>query len=171
MVNLINYDWTPEQIAKTSPEDQAILSKWMPAVSKATRTMFDGEESQARINLASAAGALEEAGRFARTSGMDHPEAQKRMADAEQWEGADQAFTEEASDWWHLGHGPHPSLRQAYFEDNPEVFDVFDQNPYYRTTYFTKYPDTAELYYSTRPEMRVADQREAPDEPDGSPGG
>ena len=88
------------------------------------------------------------------------------MADVEQWEGADQVITEEASDWWYLGHGPDPSLREQYFEDNPEVFDLFDQNPYYRTTYFAKYPDTAELYYSTRPEMREADQPETPDEPD-----
>jgi len=85
VVNLLTYDWTEEQIAATPPQDQAVLRKWKPALESAQVTLFTGEEATARLNLARAAGALEEAGRFARASGVQHPEAQKRIADAEQW--------------------------------------------------------------------------------------
>lgn len=94
VVNLIDYDWTPDQIAATPPKDQAALTKWLPALNEAQDRMFVGTESNARLNLARAAGALEEAGRFARSSGVDHPEAQKRIADAEAW-----LATTERAEW------------------------------------------------------------------------
>ena len=83
VVNLTGYDWTPALIAQTPPGEQAVLHRWLPAVEQLQSTLFAGPEATARQNLAKAAGALEEAGRFARASGVDHPEAQQRIADAE----------------------------------------------------------------------------------------
>lgn len=83
VVNLTGYDWTPDLIAKTSEHERAVLEKWSPEVDKLQPVLFQGPEMQSRINLAKAAGALEEAGRFARADGVNHPEAQRRIADAE----------------------------------------------------------------------------------------
>lgn len=83
IVNLTGYDWTERQIQATSPSEQAVLRQWTPAVETMQSTLFVGTESVARENLAKASGALEEAGRFARASGVQHPEAQLRIADAE----------------------------------------------------------------------------------------
>lgn len=83
VVNLIGYDWTPDAIAATPDGERQLLEKWTPQVAQVQDTLFQGPEAQARVNLAKAAGALEEAGRFARAEGVGHPEAQQRMADAE----------------------------------------------------------------------------------------
>ncbi len=83
VANLTGYDWTPALIAQTPPGEQAVLNRWLPSVESLQTALFSGPESTARQNLAQAAGALEEAGRFARASGVDHPEAQQRIADAE----------------------------------------------------------------------------------------
>ena len=83
VVNLVGYDWTPAAIAATPDGERRLLEKWAPQVESLNATLFQGTEAQARINLAKAAGALEEAGRFARADGVTHPEAQQRMADAE----------------------------------------------------------------------------------------
>ena len=85
VVNLIGYDWTPEAIAATPDGERQLLAQWAPQVDQLQGTLFQGPEAQARMNLAKAAGALEEAGRFARADGVNHPEAQQRMADAEAW--------------------------------------------------------------------------------------
>lgn len=113
VVNLLEHDWTPEQVAATPPEDRAVLEKWLPALYEAQNTIFLGTESPARVNLAKAAGALEEAGRFARSSGVDHPEAQKRIADAEKW-----LATTERAEW-------SPERRTVM---DPAVRTVVDQN-------------------------------------------
>ena len=85
VVNLVGYDWTPEAIAATPEGERQLLTQWAPQVDQLQDTLFQGPEAQARMNLAKAAGALEEAGRFARAEGVNHPEAQQRMADAEAW--------------------------------------------------------------------------------------
>ncbi len=85
VVNLIGYDWTPEAITATPEGERQLLTQWAPHVDQLQGTLFQGPEAQARMNLAKAAGALEEAGRFARADGVNHPEAQQRIADAEAW--------------------------------------------------------------------------------------
>lgn len=116
VVNLLDYDWTPEQIAATPPQDQAALNKWLPALREAQDRMFVGTEMVARHNLARAAGALEEAGRFARSSGVDHPEAQKRITDAEEW----LAATERA-EWSPERRGQmDPAIRPIVDENLPK---------------------------------------------------
>lgn len=113
VVNLLNYDWTPEQIAATPPDAQAVLHKWLPSLREAQSTLFVGPESSARLNLAKASGALEEAGRFARSGGVNHPEAQMRIADAEQW-----LTTTERAEW-------SPERRQAM---DPAIRHIVDAN-------------------------------------------
>lgn len=83
IVNLNGYDWTPDQIAATEPAERLVLEQWSSAINTFEDQLFVGVEGNARRNLARAAGALEEAGRFARSAGVQHPEAQKRIADAE----------------------------------------------------------------------------------------
>lgn len=85
VVNLVGYDWTDEAIAATPDQERIILERWSPQVTALHPILFAGPESQSRINLAKAAGALEEAGRFARADGIQHPEAQRRITDAEAW--------------------------------------------------------------------------------------
>jgi len=91
---------------------------------------------------------------------MGGVEDEKRLA----WPGP---MPEANCDWIHLANSEDPSIRDTYFDLHPEAFDLFDDHPVERVPYLTFAPEIAELYYSTRPEMREADQPEAPEEPDG----
>lgn len=87
IVNLLAYDWTDDQIAATTSQaERVVLEKWKPHVEAFADEIFTGPESRARHNITQAAAYLEEAGRFVRDTqegGMQHPQAQARIADAE----------------------------------------------------------------------------------------
>jgi len=83
IANLLEWDWTEAQIVATPDPDQATLRAVKPDVERLRDTLFAGDAGAARLNLTLAAGALEEAGRFARAGGVAHPEAQARIARAE----------------------------------------------------------------------------------------
>lgn len=72
-------------------------------------------------------------------------------------------------EWLEDGCGPNTELRSQYFDEYPETFDTFDRQPEFRIPYFAKFPDVAERYYSTRPEMEEADRPEEPEEPNEPP--
>lgn len=81
-VALFARDWTPERIAKTPPEHRAVLEKFVPQVRQVQDELVGGDEVRASLVRASAL--LSEATRFAGAGdGMEHPEVQWRLAEAE----------------------------------------------------------------------------------------
>lgn len=81
-VALFARDWTPERIAKTPPEHRAVLEKYVPEVRQVQDSLVGGDE--VRSSLVRASALLSEATRFAGAGdGIQHPEVQWRLAEAE----------------------------------------------------------------------------------------
>ncbi|MHB1670177.1 hypothetical protein [Thiomonas sp.] len=81
-VALFARDWTPERIAKTPPEHRVVLEKYVPEVRQVQDSLVGGDEVRASLVRASAL--LSEATRFAGAGdGIQHPEVQWRLAEAE----------------------------------------------------------------------------------------
>lgn len=81
-VALFARDWTPERIAKTPPEHRAVLEKYVPQV-RGVQASLVGEDVVTE-SLVRASALLSEATRFAGAGdGIEHPEVQWRLAEAE----------------------------------------------------------------------------------------
>lgn len=81
-VALFARDWTPERIAKTPPHHRAILEQYVPQVRRAQSELVGGDAVTESLVRASAL--LSEATRFAGAGdGIEHPEVQWRLAEAE----------------------------------------------------------------------------------------
>lgn len=77
---LLLLDWTPERIAKAPPDHQAILHRYVGQVQELRDTLNKG----GMMDVLGTWSMLDEAGRFAHEDGVTHPEAQLRLARAEE---------------------------------------------------------------------------------------
>lgn len=77
---LLLLDWTPERIAKAPPEHQVILRRYVGQVQDLRDTLNKG----GMMDVLGTWSMLDEAGRFAHEDGVTHPEAQLRLARAEE---------------------------------------------------------------------------------------
>lgn len=79
MAALMEYDLTPEKLAVTPERDRQVLAKYAGQIAE-----LQADLAGPAPDITTATASLEEAMRFARADGVDHPEAQLRIARAEE---------------------------------------------------------------------------------------
>lgn len=121
---LLDYDWTPERIAKSPPEHRAALDRYTPEVKSLYGIVTPPGPAG---SLRTVSKDLKEALRFAREDGVGHSEAQARISRAEATiddleryqlapERVDELPPEEAA-WWEDNLKNIRRLRQSLHND------------------------------------------------------
>lgn len=79
---LFSQDWTPDRYQRETEQGKAIIDKYSPRIRDVVNTLLPNEQAR---DIAEAAGLLNETIRFTSAGDpLDHPEVERRIAEAEQ---------------------------------------------------------------------------------------